>query len=176
LAILLAIPGALLAGSYPFMKRWIAMPQAYLGIAFSWGIPMAYAVLREPVPWTDVALLMAANFCWVIAYDTQYAMVDRADDLKIGVKSSAILFGSYDRMAVGACHALCLLLLAVTGLRAGCGAAYYGGLAAAACIAVYQQWLTWTREPQRCFRAFLNNNYFGAVIFLGLLLSAAGKI
>ncbi|TXG98036.1 MAG: 4-hydroxybenzoate octaprenyltransferase [Nevskiaceae bacterium] len=169
-AILLSIPAVVLAASYPFMKRWIAIPQAYLGIAFSWGIPMAYAALRGVVPWGEVLMLMAANLCWVIAYDTQYAMVDRADDLRIGVKSSAIFFGERDLLAVALLHAAALALLLALGLTGGRGMAYYAGLVVAAGFAVYQQGLTRDREPARCFRAFLNNNYFGAAVFLGLLL------
>jgi 4-hydroxybenzoate polyprenyltransferase len=169
-AILLGIPAALLAGSYPFMKRWISIPQAYLGLAFSWGIPMAYAAIRHSVPWAEVLLLMTANVLWVIAYDTQYAMVDRADDLHIGVKSSAILFGRHDRLIVGILHALSLLLLLALGALSGRGSIYFAGLAAAAGFAIYQQWLTRMRDPALCFRAFLNNNYFGAAVFLGLLL------
>lgn len=174
--IMLAIPGAVLAASYPFMKRWIAIPQAYLGIAFSWGIPMAYATLRTTVPWGEVLLLMAANLCWVIAYDTQYAMADREDDLRVGVKSSAIYFGRYDRLMVALLHLAALLLLAEMGRLTGCGVAYFAGLIVAAGIAIYQQWMTRDRDPQRCFSAFLNNNYFGAAIFIGILLDAMGRI
>ncbi|MGH8506810.1 MAG: 4-hydroxybenzoate octaprenyltransferase [Stenotrophobium sp.] len=173
--ILLAIPGAVLAASYPFMKRWIAIPQAYLGIAFSWGIPMAYAALRTTVPWGEVLLLMAANLCWVIAYDTQYAMADREDDLKLGVKSSAILFGRFDRLIVGLLHLATLLLLGWMGVLQGCGAIYDASLVAAAGFAIYEQWLMRGRDPQRCFRAFLNNNYFGLVIFVGLALDAISR-
>ncbi|MGH8461339.1 MAG: 4-hydroxybenzoate octaprenyltransferase [Stenotrophobium sp.] len=174
--IMLAIPGAALAASYPFMKRWIAIPQAYLGIAFSWGIPMAYATLRSTVPWGEVLLLMAANLCWVIAYDTQYAMADREDDLRVGVKSSAILFGRHDRLMVALLHLASLLLLAVMGRLTDCGTAYFSGLIVAAGFAIYQQWMTRDRDPQRCFGAFLNNNYFGAAIFIGILLDAVGRI
>ncbi|HWU69707.1 MAG TPA: 4-hydroxybenzoate octaprenyltransferase [Stenotrophobium sp.] len=174
--ILLAIPGAVLAASYPFMKRWIAIPQAYLGIAFSWGIPMAYAALRTTVPWGEVLLLMAANLFWVIAYDTQYAMADREDDLRVGVKSSAILFGRHDRLMVALLHLASLLLLAAMGRLTDCGTAYFAGLIVAAGFAIYQQWMTRDRDPQRCFGAFLNNNYFGAAIFIGILLDAIGRI
>ena len=172
-AILLAIPAVALAASYPFMKRWISLPQAYLGLAFSWGIPMAYAAVRSVVPWAEVLLLLAANLFWVIAYDTQYAMVDRVDDLKIGVKSSAIWFGRYDRLMIGLLHASALILLAGLGFASGRGPYYFAGLALAAVHAIWQQWLTRRREPAACFRAFLSNNYFGAAIFLGLVLDHA---
>lgn len=168
--LLLSVPAVAIAALYPFTKRWISIPQAVLGLAFSWGIPMAYAAIRAQVPWTEVLLLMAANFCWVIAYDTYYAMADREDDLRVGVKSSAILFGSADRSIVGLLQLLALLLLAMLGQIHGLGAAYYAGIAVAAVIALWQQWITRFRDPAQCFRAFLNNNLFGGVIFLGLLL------
>lgn len=168
--VLLAIPAALLAGSYPFMKRWISIPQAYLGLAFSAGMPMAFSAIQHTVPWSVVIPLVIANVCWVIAYDTLYAMVDREDDLKIGVKSSAILFGRHDRLIVALLHATSLLILIQLGLNSGRGMAYFAGIAVAAWVAAYQQWLTRGRDPQAAFRAFLGNNYFGAAIFVGLLL------
>jgi 4-hydroxybenzoate polyprenyltransferase len=168
-AILLAIPAVLLAVGYPFMKRWISIPQAVLGLAFSWGIPMAYAAVRHDVPWLDVSLLMLANVMWVIAYDTFYAMADRTDDLKIGVKSSAILFGRYDRLITTLLQAGALLCLAYVGRERG--PPYFAGLFAAAGFALYQQWLIRQRDPALCLRAFLNNTWFGAVIFLGVLAS-----
>jgi 4-hydroxybenzoate polyprenyltransferase len=167
---LFAIPAAILAGSYPFMKRWISIPQAYLGLAFSAGMPMAFSAIQHTVPWAIVLPLIVANVCWVIAYDTLYAMVDREDDLKIGVKSSAILFGRHDRLIVALLHAASLLILIQLGLNSGRGPAYFVGIAVAAWLAVYQQWITRGRDPQACFRAFLNNHYFGAAIFIGLLL------
>jgi 4-hydroxybenzoate polyprenyltransferase len=169
-AILLSIPAAALAASYPFTKRWISLPQAYLGLAFSWGIPMAFAATRHYVDWLLCAELMLANVAWVMAYDTYYAMVDRADDVKIGVKSSAILFGRHDRLAIALLQGAALMLLIQVGLNHGRGAWYFAGIAAAAWLAAYQQWMTRSREPAACFRAFLNNNYFGAAIFLGLVL------
>ena len=168
--ILLGIPAAVLAGSYPFMKRWISIPQAYLGLAFSAGMPMAFSAIQHQVPWSIMIPLVVANICWVVAYDTQYAMVDREDDLKIGVKSSAILFGRHDRLIVALLHGASLLILIQLGLNTGRGMPYFGGIAVAAWLAVYQQWMTHDRDPQACFRAFLNNNYFGAAIFIGLLL------
>lgn len=170
LTLLLAVPAALLAVSYPYMKRWIAMPQAVLGLAFSWGIPMSYAAVQERVPLTEVALLMFANVCWVIAYDTYYAMVDRDDDLKIGVKSSAILFGAYDRSMIGLLQGAALAALALLGELRGLGLYWYAGLSVALLLAVHQQVITRQRAPAACFRAFLNNHYFGAAIFVGLAL------
>jgi 4-hydroxybenzoate polyprenyltransferase len=169
-AILLSIPAAALAASYPFMKRWISLPQAYLGLAFSWGIPMAFAAVRQSVDWLLCLELMLANVCWVMAYDTYYAMVDRADDLKIGVKSSAILFGRHDRLAIALLQGAALILLLQIGINHGRENWFFGGIAVAAWLAAHQQWITRRREPAACFRAFLNNNYFGAAIFLGLAL------
>ncbi len=168
LALVLSVPAALLAASYPYAKRFHSLPQAHLGLAFSWGIPTAYAAVRHEVPWVEAGLLMAANIAWVIAYDTYYAMVDRADDLKAGVKSSAILFGRADRAVCLVLQLAALALLAWIGR--GQGAPYFAGLLAAAGLALYQQWITRGREPFACLDAFLNNNYFGAVIFLGLAL------
>lgn len=176
LTILLSVVGALLAATYPFLKRVTHLPQFYLGAAFGWAIPMGFAAHSEagqsltgavpPLAW----LLFAANVCWAVAYDTAYAMVDRDDDLKAGVKSTAILFGRYDRFLIGVFHLLALALLVVAGVLAARGALYYTGLAAAAVYAVYQQWLLRDRSRDGCFQAFLNNNRFGAIIFLGLLL------
>ena len=163
-----SVPAVILAGAYPFMKRWISIPQAVLGLAFSWGIPMAFAAVNPEVDWALALPLMVANIAWVIAYDTWYAMVDREDDLKIGVKSSAILFGRHDRLVIALLQGGALLLLIQLGLNDGRGDFYNGGLAAASLLAVYQQWITRDREPARCFQAFLNNHWFGAAIFIGL--------
>lgn len=172
-ALWLAVPGAFIAASYPFMKRYTQWPQAYLGIAFSWGIPMAFAALRPSVPWGLVVALMASNLCWVIAYDTLYAMADRPDDLKIGVKSTAILFGRFDRLLVGVFHLAALAGLAAVGVWQGLGGWFFAGLVcAAACAAVYQ-WMARGRERGPCFRAFVANNWFGAVVFVGLALDLA---
>lgn len=173
LALMLAAPAAILAAGYPFMKRILSMPQAVLGVAFSWGIPMAYAAVRHEVVWAEVLPLMIANVCWVIAYDTWYAMVDREDDLKIGVKSSAILFGRHDRLVIALLHAAALLLLIQLGLNTGRGPLYFAGIAVAAWLAAYQQWIARTREPAACFRAFVHNNWFGLAIFAGLALDHA---
>ena len=172
-ALWLSLPAALLAASYPFAKRFHSLPQAHLGLAFSWGIPMAYAAVRGIVPWDEAGLLMAANVCWVIAYDTLYAMADREDDLKIGVKSSAILFGRYDRLIVALLQAAAVLLLACVGWLAHCKALFYVGLAVAAGLAVQQQWRVRQRDPAACFAAFLDNNRFGAAVFVGVLLGFA---
>ena len=169
LTIALSIMGAVLAASYPFMKRYTHLPQVYLGATFGWSIPMAFAAQTGAIP--GVAwVLFAANIFWVVAYDTAYAMVDRDDDLKIGIKSTAILFGTWDRFFIGLSHFLAILLLAWAGRMAGLGFMYYSGLVLASGIAGYQQALLHRRERQAYFRAFLNNNYFGAVVFAGLLL------
>jgi len=169
LTVMLSFAGVFLAATYPFMKRFTSLPQFYLGAAFGWSIPMAFAAQTGAVPPVAWALF-AANVFWSVAYDTAYAMVDRKDDLKVGVKSTAILFGVYDRLMVGLSHAVTLGLLAFTGFIAGLGMLYYAGLAAAAGFAVYQQYLMRDRARDGCFRAFLNNNWFGAAVFAGLLL------
>jgi 4-hydroxybenzoate polyprenyltransferase len=169
LTIFLSFAGAALAASYPFMKRITHLPQFYLGLAFGWSVPMAFAAEANalpPVAW----LLFLANVCWSVAYDTAYAMVDRDDDLRIGVKSTAILFGRYDRLLIGLFHVFTLALLVLAGRVAGLGAIYYVGLALAAASAVYQQWLIRGRDRNGCFRAFLNNNVFGVAVFAGIAL------
>jgi 4-hydroxybenzoate polyprenyltransferase len=170
LAIALAVPAVLVTVIYPFTKRHISMPQAVLGIAFSWGIPMAYAAVQHHVDWSQALLLMAANACWVIAYDTYYAMVDRPDDLKIGVKSSAILFGEHDRLAIIGLQTVALGLLAFIGAGEGCGAAYYAGLLAAAMLAAWHFHATRDRSATACFRAFVQNHWFGAAVLAGLVI------
>jgi 4-hydroxybenzoate polyprenyltransferase len=167
LTIKLSLVGMLLAISYPFTKRFFPMPQAYLGIAFGWGIPMAFAAILgyvPPVAW----LLLLANISWAIAYDTEYAMVDREDDLKIGIQSSAITFGRFDVLAVMCCYIVTLLLLALTGQLLGLGYAYYMGLALAASVAIHHYFLIRQREKTNCFKAFLANNWFGFSVFMGL--------
>jgi len=169
LTVLLSFAAAALAVVYPFTKRWTHLPQVVLGLAFGWAVPMAFAAQTgtvPPVAWT----LLAANVLWSTAYDTFYAMVDRPDDLRIGVRSTAILFGSWDRLAVGLLQAGFLALLAVAGLQAGLGAAYGAGLAAAAALMAYEQWLVRRREPEACFRAFLHNGWVGAAVFAGIAL------
>ncbi|MDP2229404.1 MAG: 4-hydroxybenzoate octaprenyltransferase [Methylotenera sp.] len=166
LTIKLSVIALLLAASYPFTKRFLAIPQAYLGIAFGMGIPMAFAAILghiPPIAW----VLLLANVFWAIAYDTEYAMVDREDDLKIGIKSSAITFGKFDVMAVMVCYGLTLFLLAVAGVWLAMGYAYFVGLVIAAVIAIYHYFLIRAREKARCFKAFLHNNWFGFAVFAG---------
>ncbi|MFL6651774.1 MAG: 4-hydroxybenzoate octaprenyltransferase [Sulfurifustaceae bacterium] len=169
LTIGLSLIGAFLAATYPFLKRWTHLPQFYLGMAFGWGIPMAFAAQLNALP-AAAWWLFAANICWSVAYDTAYAMSDRPDDLRIGVKSTAILFGRYDRLIVAIFHVLTLLLLAYVGDLKGRGILYYAGLAIAAGIAAYEQWLIRARARDVCFKAFLDNNRFGAAVFVGLAL------
>jgi 4-hydroxybenzoate polyprenyltransferase len=168
LVIYLSFAAAFLAASYPFTKRFLAIPQAYLGIAFGFGIPMAFAAEWESVPTTAWVLLLA-NIFWTIAYDTEYAMVDREDDLRIGIKTSAITFGRFDVVAVMLCYFIALGILAAIGHNLKYGAAYYAGLAVAAAITGYHYMLIRGRDRQRCFKAFLHNNWFGAVVFAGIV-------
>ena len=165
----LSVVALFLAVSYPFTKRFFAIPQAYLGIAFGFGIPMSYAALQGTVP-LEAWILLGANVFWAIAYDTEYALVDRADDLKIGIKTSAITFGRYDLAAIAACYATTLALVGWVGWQRGMGMAFYGGLAVAAAIALYHMRLIRQRDPQQCFRAFLHNTWFGAAVFGGIAL------
>jgi len=167
LVILLSVPALLIAATYPFTKRFFAIPQAYLGIAFGFGIPMAYAANVGAVPLIAWVLLIA-NMFWAIAYDTEYAMVDRDDDIRIGIKTSAITFGKYDVLAVVICYAVMLATLAGVGLRFKFGALYYAGLLAAAGIMGYHYTLIKNRERDKCFKAFLHNNWVGAAIFVGI--------
>lgn len=172
LTIALAGVGALLAVTYPLFKRFTYLPQVCLGVAFGWGIPMAFAAQLGSIP--RVAwVLFIANMFWIVAYDTLYAMADREDDLRIGVKSSAILFGSMDRAIVGVLQISALSTLALVGDLAELGDRFDLGLAAAAAIALYHQWLIRERDPQACFRAFLHNNWLGAAVFAGLALDFA---
>jgi 4-hydroxybenzoate polyprenyltransferase len=165
----LSVIAAFLALSYPFTKRFFAIPQAYLGIAFGFGIPMSYAAQQGHVP-LEGWLLLLANVFWAVAYDTEYAMVDRPDDLKIGIKTSAITFGRHDVLAVMLCYALCFALIAWVGLGAGLGLPFMGGLLAACVMAGYHYRLIRARRGKDCFRAFLHNNWVGAVIFIGIAL------
>ncbi len=168
--ILLSIGGVILAFIYPFMKRYTHLPQLFLGAAFSWAIPMAFGAVLGRVPF-EAWLLFTANVAWTVAYDTQYAMVDRDDDLKIGIKSTAVLFGRADRLMIGLLHGLTLLLLAWTGARLALGGFFWLGLAAMAATFVWQHWLIRTRERDPCFRAFLNNYWSGLLVFAGIALS-----
>jgi len=167
LTIALSVVGALLAVSYPFMKRYTHWPQVYLGVAFGWSIPMAFAAQTNSIP-PIVWWLFITNVLWAVAYDTMYAMVDREDDLVIGVKSTAILFGQADKMIIAGLQIGVLLLLLWIGQHENLGILYYIGLLVASGLAIYQQWLIKDRNPQQCFQAFLNNNWFGAAIFSGI--------
>jgi 4-hydroxybenzoate polyprenyltransferase len=168
----LSLVGGVMAASYPFLKRFTSLPQFYLGAAFGWSVPMSFAAETGGVPVTGWLTFLAVVL-WAVAYDTMYAMVDRDDDLQIGVRSTAILFGRWDRLAVAIAHLGALLLLAATGLIEGLGIWYFAGLLAAAALAMRQQVLIRGRLPNDCFRAFLDNNIFGMVIFLGLVLHYA---
>ena len=169
LTLLLSVAGVLLAASYPFMKRVTHLPQVYLGAAFGWAVPMAFAAQINSVP--PIAWLMfTATVLWATAYDTMYAMVDREDDLALGVKSTAILFGESDRRIIGVIQLMLLVCLLMIGHQAGLGPYYYAGVLAAGGLAVYQQYLIRYRDREGCFRAFLNNNWFGAAVFAGMLL------
>jgi len=170
LVIWLSVPALFLAASYPYTKRFFAIPQAYLGIAFGFGIPMAYAAHIEGVP-ADAWWLLLANIFWAIAYDTEYAMVDREDDLKIGIKTSAITFGRFDVTAVMICYTVTLGILGWLGYQLHMSWPFYGGLLGAA--GIFGLHYTWIRGRERmpCFRAFLHNNYAGAAIFIGIVLS-----
>ena len=176
LVIWLSVPALFLAGSYPFTKRFLAIPQAYLGVAFGFGIPMAYAAHLNAVP-VEAWWLLLANVFWAVAYDTEYAMVDREDDLKIGIKTSAITFGRFDVAAVMLCYGLTLALIGWVGHMRHLGLAFYAGLLVAAAIMALHY--TWIRERERmaCFKAFLHNNYVGAAIFIGIVIDyvLAGK-
>lgn len=167
--IMLSFGALFLAASYPFTKRFFAIPQAYLGIAFGFGIPMAFAAHMGTVPGFAWAMLLA-NVFWAIAYDTQYAMVDRDDDLKIGIKTSAITFGRFDIVAIMLSYSLMLAILAGIGTHLRMGWLYYAGLLAAAGIMIYHYLLIRNRERTQCFKAFLHNNWVGGVIFAGIVL------
>ncbi len=167
LCVLLSVAALLLAASYPFMKRYHYWPQAHLGAAFGWAVPMAFAAETNAIPplgW----LLFAVTLIWAICYDTLYAMVDREDDLKIGLRSTAILFGKHDRVWVAAIQGVFLLGLVVVGVVAGLGAVFQVALLGAAALLAYQQYLIRHRRPDACFRAFLSNNWVGLVVFLGI--------
>ena len=170
LTLQLSVAAVFLAASYPFTKRFFAIPQAYLGVSFGFGIPMGFAAQTGAVPAVAWAML-AANVFWAVAYDTEYAMVDRDDDLRIGIKTSAITFGRYDIQAVMLCYGATLAILAGVGLKLGLRWPYYGGLLAAAGIAAYHYSLIKNRERAQCFKAFLHNNWLGAAIFAGILLN-----
>lgn len=170
MTILLSIAALALAWVYPFMKRYTHLPQVVLGAAFGWSIPMAFAAVSESVP-LSCWLMFLANILWAVAYDTQYAMVDRDDDVKIGIKSTAILFGQYDKLIIGILQIGVLALMAIIGELNGLGWGYYWSILVAGALFVYQQKLIANREREACFKAFMNNNYVGLVLFLGLAMS-----
>ena len=163
----LSLVGLFLAASYPFMKRYTHLPQVVLGAAFSWSMPMAYMATTGQLP-AVMWWLYIANLCWTVAYDTMYGMVDRDDDIKIGVKSTAILFGPLDRLVVGALQIITLVILAMVGQSLDLSSIFYLSLVVASGFFVYQQWLIKAREPTACFKAFLNNNYVGMILFAGI--------
>ncbi len=173
LTVLLSVPAVLLAATYPFVKRYTYLPQFYLGAAFGWAVPMAFTAQTETIP-TVAWLLFLATLLWAVAYDTMYAMVDREDDLKIGVKSTAILFGNLDRTMIGVFQVLVLADLVLIGGLLGLGLYFYLGLLAATGLAIYQQHLIKDRKLSRCFKAFLNNNWFGAAVFAGIFADYLG--
>lgn len=169
LTVMLALAGTVLTIAYPFLKRVTHLPQVWLGASFGWSVPMAFAAQTGGVP--RVAWLMfIAVILWAVVYDTMYAMVDRDDDLRLGVRSTAILFGDADRHMIGAIQAMLLLALWLVGHQAGLGGWYLGALCLAAAFSAWQQYLIRERRPEDCFRAFLNNNYYGMAVFVGIVL------
>ncbi|WP_072570184.1 4-hydroxybenzoate octaprenyltransferase [Enterobacter sp. SA187] len=170
MTIALSVAALALAWVYPFMKRYTHLPQVVLGAAFGWSIPMAFAAVSESLP-LSCWLMFVANVLWAVAYDTLYAMVDRDDDLKIGVKSTAILFGRHDKLIVGLLQVIVLALMTAVGWLNGLGWPYYASIAVAGALFIYQQWLVVNREREACFKAFMNNNYVGLALFLGLAVS-----
>ena len=172
LAIALAFAGLGIAATYPFSKRFFALPQLYLGVAFGFGIPMAYAAVQNRLP-AECWLLLAANICYAFAYDTEYAMVDRDDDARLGIRTSALTLGDWDVAAVTASYALMLALLTLLGVRGELGWPYYVGLALAGAMMLYHWTLIRARTREGCFRAFRHNNWVGAAIFGGIVASFA---
>ncbi|GAW84916.1 4-hydroxybenzoate polyprenyltransferase [Bathymodiolus platifrons methanotrophic gill symbiont] len=170
--IMLSFGGAFLAASYPFMKRYTQLPQAYLGIAFGWAVPMSFAAQSNEIP-LIAWLMYLATALWALVYDTMYAMVDKEDDLKIGVKSTAILFGDKEREIMAVLQIIVMLLLVQIGYLEGLSWIYYVSLFCASGFFVYQQKLIFYREKNDCFKAFLNSNWFGLTIFIGLVLEYA---
>ncbi|WP_336852233.1 4-hydroxybenzoate octaprenyltransferase [Pseudescherichia vulneris] len=170
MTILLSIAALALAWTYPFMKRYTHLPQVVLGAAFGWSIPMAFAAVSESVP-LSCWLMFFANILWAVAYDTLYAMVDRDDDVKIGIKSTAILFGRHDKLIVGILQVMVLVLMAAVGWLNGLGWAFYASIAVAGALFIWQQKMIVHRDRDACFKAFLNNNYVGLALFVGLAVS-----
>lgn len=172
LTVALSFIGIFLAASYPYLKRYTHLPQVYLGMAFGWGIPMAFAAVQGTVP-ALAWLLYVGNILWSTAYDTWYAMVDRDDDLKVGSRSTAILFGDLDLVIQGILYALFLGAMALVGVRGGLGTYYFAGIAVAAMLVAYEFRLCRTRERDACFKAFLHNNWVGAALFAGIAVELA---
>ena len=168
LTIWLSFGGIVLAASYPFMKRYHYLPQVHMGAAFGWSVPMAYAAQTDSLP-KMAWLLYVATVVWAVAYDTIYSMVDRDDDLKIGVKSTAILFGDYERLLIGLFQGLFMLAMLLVGIDLGFSAIYYFALMLALLLLVFQQFLINDRVPEHCFTAFLNNHWVGAIVFFGIM-------
>ncbi|MCX7557694.1 4-hydroxybenzoate octaprenyltransferase [Xanthomonadaceae bacterium JHOS43] len=170
LTVYLSVVGVFLAASYPYLKRYTYLPQVYLGIAFGWGIPMAFAAVQDAVPplaW----LLFCANVLWATAYDTWYAMVDREDDIRVGAKSTAVLFGDADLIAQAFLYAGVFWALALVGQRAELGAYYFVALGVALALVAWEFWIARKRERAACFRAFLHNNWIGGVVFVGIVVA-----
>lgn len=172
LTMYLSVVGVLLAASYPYLKRYTYLPQVYLGLAFGWGIPMAFAEIRDEIP-AVAWLLYFANILWATGYDTWYAMVDRDEDRELGAKSTAILFGELDLVAQAVLYALFFAALALVGQRAGLGMYYWSGCAVAMVLVAYEFWIAHRRERDAYFRAFLHNHWVGASVFVGLALDFA---
>jgi 4-hydroxybenzoate polyprenyltransferase len=173
--VMLSFIAAFLAASYPFMKRYTQLPQAYLGIAFGWAVPMSFSAQLNSIPAVAWVMYLAVVL-WALVYDTMYAMVDKEDDLKIGVKSTAILFGAYDRHIMAILQIIIIGLLLAVGQMQQLGCPYYGGVLAASGLSVYQQKLIFHREKASCFKAFLNNNWFGMAVFVGLAVDYSPSI
>ena len=170
LTVQLSFVAIILAGTYPFLKRHTYLPQFFLGLTFGWSIPMAFAATTNSIP--KIAwLLLIANILWAVVYDTIYAMIDREDDLKIGIKSTAILFDDADRFIIGLIQSLVLIALIVIGQQASLNTIYYFSLIIGGCLFLYQLYLIKNRDPKKCMQAFLNNNWFGLVVFIGLFIN-----
>ena len=170
LTVQLSFVAIILAGTYPFLKRYTYLPQFFLGLTFGWSIPMAFAATTNSIP--KIAwLLLIANILWAVVYDTIYAMIDREDDLKIGIKSTAILFDDADRFIIGLIQSLALIALIVVGQQASLNTIYYFSLIIGGCLFLYQLYLIRNRDPKKCMQAFLNNNWFGLVVFIGLFIN-----
>jgi 4-hydroxybenzoate polyprenyltransferase len=168
----MSIAAVIIAGTYPYFKRFFAIPQAYLGIAFGFGIPMAFAAVQNQVP-ALAWWLLAANVFWAVAYDTEYAMVDRDDDLKIGIRTSAITFGRFDVAAVMLCYGAALAIILLCGWQAGLRLWFAAGVVAAAAMALYHYTLIRGRDRMQCFHAFRHNNWLGAALFAGVAVDYA---